>query len=533
MEQISLLSRLSTKRQSDSTTYRIRKLKSKGAIIVLVWNFFVVSVFNYLIALIIPEGLEITTVAWGLTMPFAGWLADIRFGRYKVMHWSMWIMWTASMLATINSAIAQVVTGYDRIYNGISMTMTSILAIGFGGYQANAIQFGIDQLQDASTTEITAFITWYVWTYFCNGALFDFTHICLKYEYYIFGQLIVCISITVVICSSYFLQSSLVQEPVTQNPFKLIYKVLHYAIKNKRPRYRSAFTYCEDELPSRIDFGKSKYGGPFTTEQVEDVKTFLRLIIITAIGSALIGETVVMFKVNNHLIINTFQKARSTLSIKECYTDRLFTIVSGYSVIAIFIPLHEFVFYPSLRKCFPTIKIYRKFLIGIIIQIARIVILMTYDVTARKLYIKHHGDNITIQCGHPGSLSSTFDENWMVIPNILEIICITMLCISSIEFLASQTPYSMRGLMVGLSYGGVFIFSIVEYGIYWPFTHQSSTWGTGIISCEFWYLLSVLIVLVIVSGILLAVGKCYKNRKRQDVLPNEHIFAERYYGQPN
>ena len=150
-----------------------------------------------------------------------------------------------------------------------------------------------------------------------------------------------------VICSSYFLQSSLVQEPVTQNPFKLIYKVLHYAIKNKRPRYRSAFTYCEDELPSRIDFGKSKYGGPFTTEQVEDVKTFLRLIIITAIGSALIGETVVMFKVNNQ-IINTFQKARSTLSIKECYTDRLFTIVSGYSVIAIIIPLHEFVFYPSL-----------------------------------------------------------------------------------------------------------------------------------------------------------------------------------------
>ena len=81
-------------------------------------------------------------------------------------------------------------------------------------------------------------------------------------------------SITVVISSSYFLQSSLVKEPVTQNPFKLIYKVLHYAIKNKRPQHRSAFTYCEDELPSRIDFGKSKYGGSFTTEQMEDVKTF-------------------------------------------------------------------------------------------------------------------------------------------------------------------------------------------------------------------------------------------------------------------
>ena len=55
---------------------------------------------------------------------------------------------------------------------------------------------------------------------------------------------------------------------------------MKYAIKNKQPRCRRAFTYCEDDLPSRIDFGKSKYGGPFTTEQVEDVKTFFRLLPI-------------------------------------------------------------------------------------------------------------------------------------------------------------------------------------------------------------------------------------------------------------
>ena len=34
-------------------------------------------------------------------------------------------------------------------------------------------------------------------------------------------------------------------------------------------------------MPSRIDLGKSKYGGPFTTEQVEDVKTILRLLAIS------------------------------------------------------------------------------------------------------------------------------------------------------------------------------------------------------------------------------------------------------------
>ena len=77
--------------------------------------------------------------------------------------------------------------------------------------------------------------------------------------------------------------------------------MIHYSIKNKHPQFQSAFTYCEDELPSRIDFGKSKYGGPFTTEQVEDVKTFLRLLVIISIASTLAGEVVVMHKFNQTL----------------------------------------------------------------------------------------------------------------------------------------------------------------------------------------------------------------------------------------
>ena len=59
------------------------------------------------------------------------------------------------------------------------------------------------------------------------------------------------------------------------NPYHLIYHVLKYAKKHKYPVQRSALTYWEDEIPSRIDLGKSKYGGPFTTEEVENVKTFL------------------------------------------------------------------------------------------------------------------------------------------------------------------------------------------------------------------------------------------------------------------
>ena len=62
------------------------------------------------------------------------------------------------------------------------------------------------------------------------------------------------------------------------NPFKNIYKVLKYSWKHKVPEHRSAFTYWEEDIPRRIDLGKNKYGGPFTNEEVEDTKTFLRIL---------------------------------------------------------------------------------------------------------------------------------------------------------------------------------------------------------------------------------------------------------------
>ena len=61
-------------------------------------------------------------------------------------------------------------------------------------------------------------------------------------------------------------------------PFKNIYRVLKYAWKHKVLERRSAFAYWEEDTPPHIDLGKDKYGGPFTTEEVEDTKTFLCIL---------------------------------------------------------------------------------------------------------------------------------------------------------------------------------------------------------------------------------------------------------------
>ena len=62
---------------------------------------------------------------------------------------TLWNMWAALMLITLSSVLAD-------IY--VNRMLWTIIAIGFGGFQANIIQFGIDQLHDASTNEIASFI---------------------------------------------------------------------------------------------------------------------------------------------------------------------------------------------------------------------------------------------------------------------------------------------------------------------------------------------------------------------------------------
>jgi peptide/histidine transporter 3/4 len=179
----------------------------------------------------------------------------------------------------------------------------------------------------------------------------------------------------------------------------LIYKIIKFAIVTKHPLCRSAFTYCEDELPSRIDFGKSKYGGPFTTEQVEDVKTLLRLLplisIFGMIASFLVAANLLYIYLEQQY--NRFNGLGSKdSSIVECYEETSLTN-SVHLGILLLIVLHEFIIYPLFQHCVccVKIKILWKILIGINIQIVRVTILMVLDVISRHNYLKMNTMQLT------------------------------------------------------------------------------------------------------------------------------------------
>ena len=173
-----------------------------------------------------------------------------------------------------------------------------------------------------------------------------------------------------------------------------------------------------------------------------------------------------------------------------------------------------------------------KILIGIIFQIIRVTTLIAFDVISRHNYLKSEY-NATIQCifhESRGLLSQSLNYRWLAIPQYLHFISLTFLLTGVIEFICSQAPYSMKGAIIGAQYTLLSICStpiLVIIGVLYK-NHLSSL-GTGTISCEFWYALLIIVAYLSLFVILAWIVKRYKMRKREDLLPNEHFFAERYY----
>ena len=87
----------------------------------------------------------------------------------------------------------------------------------------------------------------------------------------------------------------------------------------------------------------------------------------------------------------------------------------------------------------------------------------------------------------------------------------------------------MKGLVLGLAYAFLEVY-IASFNALEPlYAKKYLNGGNGLINCSFWYILTKLVLLVVAAVVYCVVMRWYKKRKREDVLPNEQIFAERYY----
>ncbi len=228
-----------------------------------------------------------------------------------------------------------------------------------------------------------------------------------------------------ILCCSIFLLAPkwLIIEPKSPQSLKIIYQVLKFAAKHKAPLNRSALTYWEEDVPSRMDLGKSRYGGPFTTEQVEDVKTFFKIIVmqIPLFFVSLSSRKIYVTARFDHQPSSSINKCTSVLislfTYHPCVGAMLVTLIS------------EFIVYPLVKIEPPSILKQIGFACFIIV-VANI------GISSAEVVSYFHDIQIWIEIASP------------IIGGLVHLSFLTN---STLLFACAQSPYNMRGLLAGFA----------------------------------------------------------------------------------
>ena len=222
-------------------------------------------------------------------------------------------------------------------------------------------------------------------------------------------------------------------------------------------------------------------------------------------------------------------------AMSELINESVSSIVS-YSI-PVLIVLQEVLVYPAFHRCCPWASLHR-FFMGALVQIEMFLAFMIFELLSQQNYLKENGYNSTVECvfqNQDQALTTSFTYNWSVIPEALFAISLSLMGIGGLEFIAAQVPYSIKGVLIGVGFCFVTVAAALNYlsvtVIISPFKQKlsHSNWSTKIINCGFWFELLHIIICSLGCIASVLIIKWYKKRKREDILPNEHFYAERYY----
>ena len=503
-----------------------------------------------LIVVLLYSLLAITTLFY----PVSGFLADVCCGRFSVVKTGIDFIFSAFLLLSVCAVITMIfrksVLNYQD--NRGTFILLVVLAavwyllfvIGLALYRANYIQFGLDQLLEAPSKSLALFIHWVIW-----GETFGILFVQILFTVtlcsmsstnatYGLGSMELFLTVCFFFVLLFLRRRWFYSEPGSNNPYKTVFKVLNFARKHKYPLQRSAFTYADDEEPTRIDFAKERYGGPFTTEQVEDVKTLFRiLVVLLALGPVFVLE----IPSSSFMSIAFGSHARSNisrfLSTRTCgaHVSVLHSSYTRYIVTVITFPVYMKVVFSILYRCVP--KIFSRLVFAAIVYVLGIASMLCIDLTGH--IIRHRNDVNGSMCmfivshdtlTHGLHLPSTV----LVIPGLLLGLGSPLVMATTFEFISAQSPSSMKGLLVGVFFTIKAFFQLVSGVALVPFTVKS-VWASQsmidhppVTNCGFGYLLLSCVVAVIGVVLLSVAVKKYKYRERDDRPYDQRFVVDVY-----
>ena len=147
--------------------------------------------------------------------------------------------------------------------------------------------------------------------------------------------------------------------------------------------------------------------------------------------------------------------------------------------------------------------------------------------------VGHAPTNATLECMfvENSTSDSVLSINYLWIGNVLGIVIAIeglTLYTAQFEFLCAQTPYTLKGLIIGLSFASALGLSPALADA--TLTTWAHTWSQPLSypTCAFWFYLFTIVVTVVGVVMFCIVAKWYKRRERNKLL-HEQKFVEDYY----
>ena len=475
-----------------------------------------------------------------LLYPFFGWLADTCFGRYTVIKISLHVLWIVSVFYCLVLVILEILSTYgivedsDGKQQAVHIAWFVVSVLGFGGLLANIVQFGIDQLQDGSSSEIISFLRWSGLAWLISFLLIELVKYYLCGNYVLINALVVPGLLSLVLSTNYFLSSWLVKEPVFKNPLVTVFKVLKFAWKNKYPRLRSAYSYWNTGFCARIDLAKSEYGGPFSAADVEDTKAFWRILSLMSFASFF--ASIIVYTSEDIYKMKYYYKNGPNTEENNTKGFLLSLFIENLAVVVIFFAI----LFLSLKSTpFSRLKVY----INNISMLSRVVIGMVLFLIAiggygiiefLGYYSNNNSDSLnhtcTVDMNNVPNVSFILDYKWTLIPEFFFSISEYILMITSAEFLCAQSPSSMKGLLFGLLFGFIGVSAVINYAWLLPFKLAiKNSPVSSRIGCGSVYFFSILVILTVTSACFACSCKLYRRRERIENERDERIVNVEYF----
>jgi len=526
-------------------------INSKSALLALLWVFVVYVIYivayqpaNYLSS----STISILVAIYGINgivlclFPVAGFLADTKIGRYQTVTKSLYLLMVSLtitiLLLSVFPVLDHVNDSLKRHFAIIIFVLATVpillLTASFIGLVSNVIQFGMDQLHDSPAAHQSLFIYWFLWVYYLafliSQILWNFLFVRLQNRLSIFTSLAVVLFIPTVaamvillisLCTASRQPQWFLKDTAKFNPYKLVYKVTKFARLHKVPIHRSAFTYCEDEIPQGLDLGKDKYGGPFTTEEVEDVKVFygiLKVLFMLAVAQFLnvaVDPLLYFYAVHvseNHNettgVVTSFNNPAKQYLLKDGILSTILIVLG--------IPIYLWLVQPFILTCLPGML--KRLGFGILIRIASLACTLVMDTLA---HVKGYSSECMFSNPHT---SSPQDISPMVIQRILFAFSNIAIYAALNEFICSQSPHSMKGMILGLSFAIRGVSEFVAVALIVPLSYVH----TALPSCGMYYYIVAIVVWLFAFAGYSYVAKKYRYRKR-DEFCDVYQYAEEYY----